>query len=116
MKAIAVETYYPDDQYIKDDSGNFVKDDDGKKQLKDDAKGYRVKALESIQFTEVMLDGFQERGGDRVMTFPGIKLLLKYGLESYQAEMASMPSAHHVEVARYIFTKSSLAEHERKNS
>lgn len=118
MQALSKEMFYPPDQYqkkpeaaAKPESELKFKEDF---EPKPDAKGYMIKPLNALQFTEVMATGFESRGGVQKMNFAGIMLLLRYGLEDPQL-VNSMSSNHHVMVANGIYEKSALAEAERKN-
>lgn len=98
MQALANEQYTPEDQ-----------------KGKEPPTSYTIKALSSLQLTEVMTSGFEIKGDQMRMEFKGIMLLLKYGLDDPTA-IQKMPSSHHVEVAMAIYRKANLAEEERKNS
>lgn len=114
MQALAVETVYLNSQYQKDDNGEFVFNDAKERQLKHGEEGYRIKPLSSLQFCEVMTDGFEVRGSNNVMKFAGVQLLLRYGLEN-PAIIPKLPALRMTELAHAIYNKSSLAEAERKN-
>lgn len=125
MSAFAPEMYYPDDQYetreITDDDGVAVLGDDQKPKteqvLRDGAKGYMIKPLTSLQFTEIQTLGSARSLGFR-FNFDVIKRLLSYGLEhdDKKALIENMPSVHHGKVAQEIFFRSAMADEERKNS
>lgn len=114
MQALAVETVYLNSQYQKDDNGEFVLNDASERQLNPGEEGYRIKPLNSLQFCEVMTDGFEIRGGNNVMKFAGVQLLLRYGLEN-PAIIPKLPALRMTELAHAIYTKSALVEAERKN-
>jgi hypothetical protein len=97
MKSLANETYTPSDQMNKPAP-----------------KTYTVKALTSIQLTEVYADGAKQLDGGVGLNFKGLMLCLKYGL--VDADISNMSSMHHAEVGKFIFNKASLLEEERKNS
>lgn len=114
MQAVAVETVFLNSQYQQDESGKFITDENGERALKPGAEGYKVKPLNSLQFCEVMTDGFQVRNGDNVMNFQGTKLLLRYGLEN-PSLINKLDALTMTELAHAIYKKSALAEVERKN-
>lgn len=102
MKSLAIETFTPTDQ-----------------KKKDTPTTYQVKALTSLQLTEVMSDGGKLVEGGIGLSFKGVTLCLKYGLldETIKGNLIdTMPSSHHSEVAGKIFRKALLSEDERKNS
>lgn len=77
-------------------------------------KSYQIKALKPLEVTEVMVDG-AKRDPHLRLTFTGVVLCLKYGVEGV-TDFNDIPSAHHAELATAIFNKALLAEEERKNS
>jgi hypothetical protein len=97
MKSLANETFTPTDQVDKTDP-----------------KTYQVKALTSIQLTEVYSDGAKVMDDGVGLNFKGLMLCLKYGL--VDADISKMSSLHHAQVGKFIFQKASLLEEERKNS
>lgn len=114
MQAIAEENFYPSSQYERDAKGNILKDEDKKPVLKANAKGYKIKPLSALHYCEAMTDGFEARNGAFVMNFTGVKLLLRYGL-SDPLKIEELSATEMREVAQAIYTKSALAEAERKN-
>lgn len=114
MQVLAVETYYPTSAYQTKENGELVKGADKKPLLKDNAKGYRIKPLNSLQFMEVMMDGHEVKNGINKMNSVGVKLLLTYGLEN-PSQISTIPALELVQVAQGIYNKSALAEAERKN-
>jgi hypothetical protein len=114
MQALAVEEVFLNSQYEKADGGKFITDENGERRLKPGVEGYKIKPLNSLQFCEVMTDGFQVRNGDNVMNFQGTKLLLRYGLEN-PALINKLDALTITELAHAIYAKSALAEAERKN-
>ncbi|GMM70905.1 hypothetical protein MTsDn5_08570 [Alteromonas gracilis] len=114
MQALAVETVFLNSQYQKDEDGEFVLNDAEERQLNPGEEGYRIKPLNSLQFCEVMTDGFEVRGGNNVMKFSGVQLLLRYGLEN-PAIITKLPALRMTELAHAIYVKSALVESERKN-
>lgn len=97
MKALANETFTPSDQ-----------------EGKDEPKTYTIKALNSLQLTEVMSDASDDLKTGKTMRFEDIKRLLRLGLEDPN-QINNMPSSHHADVASAILTKALVAEEERKN-
>lgn len=114
MQALAVETHYPSSAYQRSDDGELIKGADEKPLLKENAKGYRIKPLNSLQFMEVMMDGYEVKNGVNKMNSVGVKLLLTYGLED-ASQISKIPALDLVHVAHAIYNKSALAESERKN-
>lgn len=114
MQALAVEEVFLNSQYEKDEDGNFVTDENKERILKPGEQGYKIKPLNSLQFCEVMTDGFEVRGGNNVMKFTGNQLLLRYGLEN-PSIINKLTALKMTELAHAIYTKSALAEAERKN-
>ena len=96
MKSLANETFTPADQ--KD---------------KPTPKTYTVKALTSLQLTEIYADGAKVTEAGVGLSFKGLMLCLKYGL--VDQDINEMPSTHHAEVGLYIFKKATVLEEERKN-
>ena len=77
---------------------------------------YTIKPLKPTQITELMADGCKVLEGGRItLSFKGIMMCLRYGLEGV-TNLDEMHSSHHAEVAQAIFNKALLAEKERKNS
>jgi hypothetical protein len=97
MKSLGNETFTPSDQVDKEDP-----------------KTYTVKALSSLQLTEVYADGAKMVEGGVGLNFKGIMLCLKYGL--IDTDISKISSLHHAELGKFIFSKASLLEEERKNS
>jgi hypothetical protein len=114
MQSLAVEQVFLNSQYEKDEDGNFITDENKERILKPGEQGYKVKALNSMQFCEVMTDGFEVRGGNHVMKFAGTQLLLRYGLEN-PSIVTKLSALKMTELAHAIYAKSALAEAERKN-
>lgn len=114
MQALSPETYHPKSDYQADDDGKMLKDAEGKPTLKPDAQGYKIKPLSSLQFMEVMTDGFEVKNGVNKMNSIGVRLLLSYGLQD-PAQLNKMPALHLVEVAQAIYQKAAISEAERKN-
>jgi hypothetical protein len=97
MTALSTETFTPKDQTKKNDPIT-----------------YKIKPLNSLQLTEVMQDGAKVLEGGIGLSFQGLLLCLKYGLED-KSVIEKMYSSHHAEVGMAIFKKSLLTEDERKN-
>jgi hypothetical protein len=97
MKSLANETFTPPDQIEKTDP-----------------KTYQVKALTSMQLTEIYSDGAKVMDDGVGLNFKGLMLCLKYGL--VDTDITKMSSLHHAQVGKFIFNKASLLEEERKNS
>lgn len=97
MKSLANETFTPSDQADKTEP-----------------KTYTVKALSSLQLTEIYSDGVKVVDGGVGLSFKGLMLCLKYGL--IDTDISKISSLHHAELGKFIFNKASLLEEERKNS
>lgn len=98
MKAFANETYTPSDQKDKDEPTTF-----------------EIKALTSLELTEVLADGSNDLKMNKGMKFDDVKRILRLGLVD-NTQIDTMLSIHHAEVANAIYTKALVAENERKNS
>lgn len=114
MHSVSTETVFLNSQYQKDEDGEFILNEAKERQLKEGVTGYKIKPLNSMQFCEVMLDGFELRDGNNMMKFAGTKLLLTYGLEN-PSIISKLGAIEMTELAHAIYTKSALAEAERKN-
>jgi hypothetical protein len=97
MKALIVEEFTPKDQ-----------------PKKTDPISYKIKPLNSLQLTEVMQDGAKVLDNGIGLSFKGLLMCLKHGLED-SSIIDNMYSSHHSEVGMAIFKKSLLTEDERKN-
>jgi hypothetical protein len=106
MQALSTERFYTKDQLTQDENKQDVP--------KEGAEGYKIKPLNSLQFCEVMTDGFTHRNGEFVMSFAGVKLLLRYGLDD-PTIISTLPALKLTEIATGIYHKSAVAEAERKN-
>jgi hypothetical protein len=114
MQALAVEEVFLNSQYQKDEDGNLITDENNERILMPGEQGFKVKTLNSLQFCEVMTDGFEVRGGNHVMKFAGTQLLLRYGLEN-PSIVNKLSALKMTELAYAIYHKSALAEAEIKN-
>tara|TARA_A200000113_G_scaffold101820_1_gene91294 strand:- start:112 stop:456 length:345 start_codon:yes stop_codon:yes gene_type:complete len=114
MQALAVEEVFLNSQYQKDEDGNLITDENNERILMPGEQGFKVKPLNSLQFCEVMTDGFEVRGGNHVMKFAGTQLLLRYGLEN-PSIVNKLSALKMTELAHAIYAKSALAEAEGKN-
>lgn len=96
MKALANETFTPPNQG-------------------DNPKSYEIKALNSLEYTQVMADGSDKIKELKGLEYKDIVLLLNLGLVD-KSQINTMLSEHHIYTAGAIFKKAMLAEEERKNS
>ena len=78
-------------------------------------KSYEIKALTSLEFTRLMVDGSDKIKAYKGMEFKDVHLLLTLGLVDPDV-IPNMQSDHHIHTAGAIFKKANLAEDERKNS
>lgn len=82
---------------------------------------YTIKALKTTQLTELLLDGCKRDESGATLSYKGVMLCIKYGLEGtngfeWGKDPDNIPATHLAEVATAIFNKALMGEAERKNS
>ena len=107
MKSLANETYIP--------KVTVGKGKDAKEVPEQGCAGYEIKALTSLQLTEVISDGSDDLKFRNTFKFQDIQRILRLGMVDTSL-IETMPSIHHVKVAYAIYNKANVAEEERKNS
>ena len=107
MKALANETFIP--KVIVGEGKNAKEVDE------EGCAGYEIKALTSLELTEVVSDGSNDLRIGKTFKFDDIKRILRLGLVKPEL-IDTMPSVHLIKTAYAIYRKASVAEDERKNS